>query len=516
MNPKARYFYFLSFLEGGAVMACELFSAKLLAPYFGTSLYIWAAVLGLTLGGLTIGYFIGGKLSKAYYQKPALLYTILVLAGALLAIMPITSKWVMNALSDYPLSLGAILSLLIYMVPPLSLMGMVSPVIINLVTKEASGSGNSAGNVYAISTLGGILFTFLMGFYVIPNFGIKIPSLVTGSLLAFFPLISLLAKGRFKILLFAVPVFLLSSLSFRSSTEYNDEYQVLYESEGILGQIKVVDHPAYDFTSNNSPGRALIVNNTLQSFASLNDNLDYSIWEWSNYYPAAASIYPAGSKVLLLGLGGGTLIKQLDRLGFDVDVVEIDKRVGEVCKQYFAVDSDLDIIIDDARHYIRTTDKTYDIIIYDTFLGESVPEHLLTKEGITDAQRILNSEGMIMSNFYGFISGKVGYAARSVLKTYEAAQMSTEILATPGAEDSRNLIFLASRKQLDFSNTSYQEGRSDTISNISRFFIDKNSIDINDAEILEDNKPKLSKLYAEAAMSWKASYNDYYKKYFKR
>jgi len=514
MKSKTSYFYFLSFLEGGSVMACELFAAKLLAPYFGTSLYIWAAVLGLTLGGLTIGYFVGGKLSKAYHQKPELLYSILILAGALLAIMPYSSHMIMNAMSDSSLSTGAIFSLLIYMVPPLSLMGMVSPVIINLVTKEASSSGNSAGNVYAISTLGGILFTFLMGFYVIPNYGIKMPSLISGLLLAFFPIISLLTKGKFKVLIFAIPLFIMS-MTFKSNSEFSDEYQILYESEGILGQIKVVDHPAYEFTADNRPGRALIVNNTLQSYASLNENLEYSIWEWSHYYPAAASIFPPKSRVLLLGLGGGTLIKQLNRLSFDVDVVEIDERVGKVCKQFFGVDPDLDIIIDDARHYIRTTQNTYDIIIYDTFLGESVPEHLLTKEGIQDAQKILKSDGMIMSNFYGFINGEAGYAARSVLKTYEAAEMNTNILATPGDEESRNLIFLASKNQLTFDELSFQEGRSDTIKNIKKLFIDRKTIDMADSEILRDNKPKLSKLYAKAAMSWKSSYNQYYKKHFK-
>jgi len=450
-------------------MACELFAAKLLAPYFGTSLYIWAAVLGLTLGGLTIGYFIGGKLSKSFNQSPKLLYTILVLAGAMLALMPFSSKFIMDQMSHASLSVGAIVSLLVYMVPPLSLMGMVSPVIINLVTQEASSSGNNAGNVYAISTLGGILFTFLMGFYIIPNYGIKLPSLIVGLMLAILPFISLIYKRELKIVLIAIPLFLISAMSFKSVSEFNDEYQILYESEGILGQVKVVDHPSYLFTENNRPGRGLIVNNTLQSFASLNDNLEYSIWNWSHYYPAAASIFPKQSKVLLLGLGGGTLLKQLNRLHFEVDVVEIDKRIGDVCKQYFAIDPDQEIIIDDARHYIRTTKKTYDIIIYDTFLGESVPEHLLTIEGLADAQQILRPGGMIMSNFYGFINGDYGYAARSVYKTFKSANMHTHLLATPGEENSRNLIFLASSERLKFDNLQFQEGRSDSIADLTPY-----------------------------------------------
>jgi len=86
-----RYLLFLSFLEGGSVMACELVGAKLLAPYFGTSLYIWAAALALTLGGLTSGYYLGGILSKKHAGSHALLFKVLIAAGVLLCLMPFSS-----------------------------------------------------------------------------------------------------------------------------------------------------------------------------------------------------------------------------------------------------------------------------------------------------------------------------------------------------------------------------------------------------------------------------------------
>jgi len=178
-----------------------------------------------------------------------------------------------------------------------------------------------------------------------------------------------------------------------------------------------------------------------------------------------------------------------------------------VCKLYFGVPDTLEAIIDDARHYIKTVDKNYDIIIYDTFLSESVPEHLLTKEGIGDALNKLKPGGMIMSNFYGFTEGDSGYAARSVFKTFEANGLHTQILATPGGEASRNLIFLASEKPADFTQVEFHEKGRDTLKHIDRYFLDRFSLDIQDAEVLIDEKPKLSKLYAKAASSWKESYN---------
>lgn len=511
-----RYLLFLSFLEGGSVMACELIGAKLLAPYFGTSLYVWAAALALTLGGLTSGYYLGGRLSRKYAGNAALLYRVLIAAGVLLCLMPFTSELIMSRMIHLSLEMGAIISLLVFMFPPLVFMGMTSPVIINLLTQDPDAAGNSAGNVYAISTVGGILMTFLMGFYVIPQFGLTGPAIVTGIVLALFPLVSLFGSRKKEVIMGLVGLISGSLLSFTSEKEYSDDYHILYQSEGILGQVKVVDYPSYEITEDNRIGRGLIVNNTLQTYVGVDDGMEYSIWSWSQYFPTAASVHPPGSKVLLLGLGGGTLVKQLNRLGFEVDVVEIDRRVQEVSVDYFNLDPETNVVIDDARHYIRTTDKTYDIVIFDTFLGESVPEHLLTMEGIADARNILNPNGTIMANFYGFIEGEKGRAARSVWRTFIESGLSTKVLATPGDEYSRNLIFIASEKEKNFSKVNYDEPNFKKIINLYQYFIDERVTDLSDGVILSDRKPRLSKMYASAAREWKQNYNEYFRKHFQK
>lgn len=512
MNRK--YFYLLSFLEGGSVMVAELVGAKMLAPYFGTSLYVWAAVLGLTLLGLASGYFLGGILSKKYANDERLLYWVLVTAGLALALMPLLGCWVMEATIGLSLQTGALLSLLVFMVPPLVCMGMVSPILINLLTQDADSAGNSAGNVYAISTVGGILFTFLMGFYFIPEFGVSKPAIIVGALLALLPAVSLVKKRQKMAGALLLVLLVLGGWRLATPETYPENYKVLYQSEGILGQVKVVDHPSYDITPDARLGRALIVNNTLQTFVGLDHDLQYSIWSWANYFPTAASIYPKGSKVLLLGLGGGTLVKQFHRMGFEVDVVEIDRRVWEVSVKYFNMDPNTPVFIDDARHYVRTCDKKYDIIVFDTFLSESVPEHLLTEEGFAGTRHILNPNGMVMANFYGYTSGEAGRAARSVYKTFLRSGFVTEILATPGEEANRNLIFLASETEQDFSSASYTEPGFKKIDDLYQHFLNPNLIDTSDVEVLVDAKPRLAKLYAKAAMGWKKSYNDYYRRHF--
>ncbi len=495
-------------------MACELIGAKLLAPYFGTSLYVWAAALAVTLGGLTVGYFLGGRLSRKYAGEVRLLYLVLLAAGLLLVVMPFTSEIIMKQAIGLSLEMGTVISLLIFMLPPLAFMGMVSPILINLLTDEVQGAGNSAGNVYAISTLGGILFTFLMGFYVIPNFGLTSPAIVVGTFLAIFPIGSLLKGKNTKASLGIIGLLLFSYLSIQSGEKYSEEYKVLYKSEGILGQVKVVDHPSYELTEDGRMGRALIVNNTLQTYVGLDHQQQYSIWGWSNYLPSAASVLPKGTNALLLGLGGGTIFKQFNRLGFNVEAVEIDKRIRDVSIQYFGLNPDARVIVDDARHYLKTTNKKYGAIVYDCFLGESVPEHLLTLEGFEDAKNKLTTDGMILINFYGFIKGDRGKAARSVYKTLEESGFYTEILATPGTEYTRNLIFVASLKERDFSEVNYSEPNYDRIEDLYDHFLDQRFINTKDAFVLSDRKPKLAKLYALASREWKKSYNTYYRKHF--
>lgn len=177
-----------SFVEGGAVMAVELISAKMIAPYYGQSLYVWATVIALTLGGLTTGYFLGGMISeKSPDQKT--MFKIYLLSAILTGLMPIVGKLIMSATLGLGLKAGIVISCLFFLYPPLTCFGMISPMIIRLVSTDVQTVGKSAGTVYSISTLGGIIATFSMGFYLIPFQGLRFSSYLTAVLLAIFPII---------------------------------------------------------------------------------------------------------------------------------------------------------------------------------------------------------------------------------------------------------------------------------------------------------------------------------------
>lgn len=183
-----RLLLLVSFLEGGALMATEIAGARLVAPFYGNSLYVWAAVLGLTLVGLACGYFLGGALSR---RSDALrvLYGVLLLAALLVAAMPWTAAAVMEMTLGMDLRAGITLSCLVFLVPPLVCFGMVSPLIIRLASARERAAGHVAGKVYAISTLGGIFATLAVAFWTLPEIGLWQTLLATALVTAVIPVL---------------------------------------------------------------------------------------------------------------------------------------------------------------------------------------------------------------------------------------------------------------------------------------------------------------------------------------
>lgn len=167
-------------------MAVELLGAKLIAPSYGASLYVWATTLAVTMGGLTTGYLLGGLISEKFPNKLVLHY--IVLASAIfVSMMPFTSSMIMEATLGMNLKAGIVISSLCFVFPPLVCFGMVSPLIIRLISREVKDVGNSVGTIYSISTLGGIATTFLFGFYFIPQWGLTFSTYMTAFALFIFP-----------------------------------------------------------------------------------------------------------------------------------------------------------------------------------------------------------------------------------------------------------------------------------------------------------------------------------------
>src|SRR6202011_3412247 len=170
------------FVSGMASLGVEFGASRLLAPYFGTSLYVWGVLIGLILVYLSAGYVIGGRLADRY-PNADLLYQITAWAGLWIGVIPLVSYPILIAsqqgFRDLSVGLvaGTLLAVVLLFAVPVILLGCVSPFAIRLLLTDVRSGGNTAGAVYALSTAGSILGTFLPVFWLIPTFGTR-PTLV--------------------------------------------------------------------------------------------------------------------------------------------------------------------------------------------------------------------------------------------------------------------------------------------------------------------------------------------------
>jgi predicted membrane-bound spermidine synthase len=162
----------LVFVAGAASLAVELSASRLLAPYFGTSLFVWANLIGLILLYLTIGYSIGGRLADRH-PRPGLLYLLTTVAALLIGLIPSISRPILSWSLYAAVSVfyGSLVSVILLFAIPMILLGCVSPFALRLRVERVGKSGRTAGQLYAISTAGSILGTFLPVLWLIPTYG---------------------------------------------------------------------------------------------------------------------------------------------------------------------------------------------------------------------------------------------------------------------------------------------------------------------------------------------------------
>jgi predicted membrane-bound spermidine synthase len=443
ISSRKRYFlYSLSFIEGGAVMATELIGAKFLAPYFGTSLYVWTCVMALTLGGLACGYFLGGRLSQRENQENILLRAVLT-AAIYMCCLPFFSSFFLYLASVASLIPSVLLSSAIVLFPPVFLMGMVSPLLIKSLTNSKEESGKKAGEVYAISTVGGILFCFLTGFYLIPQWGLNYSLFITSALLAIFPCIYFV---RLKLFV-PVMIYLLCGAYILYN---NKKTNSIYLSEGLLGKIEVCDK-LYQSSAKQKPDscRLLLINNVIQSAVSLTtgeSRLEYTSLLKKNI----EAIGNAPKTALLLGLGGGVLANELCKQYIKVTAVELDTRVEMVAKKYFNLDPAVEVIHDDARHALYKLNKKFDLIALDLFHGEVTPSHVFSLESFENIKSLLNENGLVVINTYGYLRDKTAYGNLILLNTLQKASFTYKIcyVGDKQSEDFRNFEIFASVKPI--------------------------------------------------------------------
>lgn len=508
-HPPLTILYAIALAEGGCVMMIELAGAKIMAPYYGSSLYVWSAILTVTLGGLAVGYFIGGKIAATYRPVEALKITLAATALFLLA-LPFVADYAMQAFSSWGVRRGALLSAISYLLIPLMCMAVISPLIIQLVSSHQIEPGKAAGTVYAVSTLGGIIMTLLTGFYLLPEHGIRITIFICVFFLStLWIILAVVLHGqRMLAFLFWASILLIGmALLIRTPITSSGMPRIIYDREGILGQVRVYDY----LESANKVMRLLLVNGIPQTHVTL-QYMPVSAWPYPHRIATLASSAPTGSRALLIGLGGGSVAMELIQQGFSLDIVEIDKRMLFVAEKYFAFKPyHCRIMTDDGRHFLRNTSEKYAVIVIDVLNGEVPPYHLFTLEAFETIKKVLLPSGIMLINFQGTLTGKQGLPGRSIMKTLIQSGFLVQYFAQAN-EGIGDIIFIASQQPYNFHHIDLQRLNRCCQQIAFRYedLITNQPVPLDDAIILTDDKPQLEMINAPWTEIWRHSrINDY-------
>src|SRR5881398_2333277 len=340
-------------------LAVEFGAARLLAPYFGTSLYVWGVLIGLVLIYLSAGYVVGGRLADAHPDE-MLLYQITAWAGLWIGVIPLVSYPILLASQQgfRELSIGLVggtlVAVMLLFAVPVILLGCVSPFAIRLLLKNVESGGNTAGRVYALSTAGSILGTFLPVFWFIPSYGTRPTLEGFGLVLVAVSVLGLWPWPRRRFYAAFAAAVILAWIFLPAGIKPPQVGRLVYEKESAYGYIQVVQ----DGT------RTELILNEGEAIHSIYDTsslLTGGPWDYmliaDSFRPAQAS-EPVPKDVAILGLAGGTAARQYTAAygpGVQITSVEIDPEIVSVAHRYFHLDEpNVHPVVSDARYWLNT------------------------------------------------------------------------------------------------------------------------------------------------------------------
>ncbi|MEA3337809.1 MAG: fused MFS/spermidine synthase [Chloroflexota bacterium] len=408
------YLNLLVFVAGLVTLGLELTAARLLDPWFGNSILVWTALIGLILASLSVGYWIGGKLAD---RRPSatLLYTICLVAALLVALVPVASRPILQraALSSLNLEnvsagllLAAAVSIFLLFSFPTLLLGIVSPFAARLAVSDVETSGQTVGRLYALSSVGSLTGTFLPVLVLIPSIGTRLTFILLAGLLAAVALIGLfLEKGRRAAPFFlALPLLiLLTWLSSQGAVKPSKG--LVHEGESLYNYYQVLQKGSETWLKlNEGIG--------LHSVYHPQSALSNGIWDYFLVAPLfaqrEANPQPADTasvtSMYLVGLAGGTAAQLYSKVygPIPIDGVELDPDIVQAAYDYFHLGDypNIDAVAADGRTWLmaQPPDKRYSVIAVDAYRPPYIPFQLATVEFFRLAREHLEEDGVIAVN----------------------------------------------------------------------------------------------------------------------
>lgn len=434
------YIYFAVIISGASVLAIEILGTRIIGPFYGVSLFLWSALISVTLAALSLGYALGGQLAD---KGPRLsrFCALLAAAGVWIVLIPWIKHPALVLAEPFGLRFAVLFAAFVLFFPPLTLLGMVSPYAIRMKATTIDVVGRTAGNLYAVSTIASVVSAVGTGFFLIPNMGVSQLTFFVGVILIVTALAGYAATKRPRAslsIIILLALFGAASTRFAPEQKINPEEGLLAIEHSTYAEIRVIDKYSYRYLIIDGGTHTVVDPKTWKSYFPYVDVLDI-----------AKGFFHQPGRLLLVGLGGGSVVKRFAGAGWEVDAVEIDPVVTDIAYRFFGLQaSEANIFHMDGRQFLITHDNKYDIVVMDAFGSSSIPFHLVTKESFDLIGSRLSTNGILAMNIevVGWDDPMVGSLVATLKQCYP------HVLVLPIAEPPDTigtLIILASNREFE-------------------------------------------------------------------
>jgi predicted membrane-bound spermidine synthase len=400
-----RYLLFTVFISGMTTLAAELAAGRLIGNVFGTSNLVWASIIGLILIYLTLGYFLGGKWADANPTAEAM-YRILAWGAFTIGLVPYVAGPVLRSAADafealsVGIMAGSFVAVLILFIVPITLLGTISPFAIRLLVDDTAKAGQTSGQIYAISTLGSFIGTFLPTLITIPTIGTTKTFLLFGLFLLFVALAGLgqfaSKKVMFKFMWMPLALAIIAILSSGQAMKRSNGQ--VYETESAYNYIQVAEVNGFTILRlNDGQGIHSIYHPETLYFNGPWEQFSVGPFFYEGRTPDDVK------RMAIVGLAAGTAARQATAIYGDdiqIDGFELDKRIVEIGEEYFHLDEvpNLAVHIGDGRLNLDRSPYKYDIIGVDAYRPPYIPAHMTTREFFEIIASHLTDEGVLTTN----------------------------------------------------------------------------------------------------------------------
>lgn len=469
-----------TFIAGATGMIIELVASRILSPYLGNSNLIWTCIIGMMLAFMSLGYFIGGKISDKH-PKRNLLSLFLLNSATFISLIPMIEIYAIEPISkiNFSLPLLAIICSTITFGIPSMFLATASPFAVKLKDKDLEEIGGVSGRMSALSTIGSIVGTFLAGFVLIPKLGVKNIILLVVIVLVILSYLIYEDKDiKYTLKTIATLVILVSLVLVGKKMFLQKHEDMILDTDSEYSRIWIKK-----FTNNSGKEyNTLEVDMGYESIASGEKNLtaDYlKYYDLFNYYQENTE------KVLMIGGAAYTYPSYFLEQYKDkkIDVVEIDSKMTELAEKYFDLNTqnkNLNIYHEDGRRYINTTQNKYDCILIDAFKGLNVPFQLTTEEALIQAKRNLNENGIVINNIISALDGKNANFIKYEYATYKKVFKDVKIFKVQNGmfndDELQNLILVGFKSNVIEKNDEYNKYKNLLKNEVLDFSSDKNVV----------------------------------------